>query len=79
MPGRRYRLGVVHSGVQEEHDGHLIALRDPDNIQLEVSAPGSDFDEGLEQLRSTLHEPRILGWRTSQNAGYACSQPRRDS
>jgi catechol-2,3-dioxygenase len=55
------RLGVVHSGVQEEHEGHLIVLRDPDNIQLEVWAPGSKFDEGLERLRSQLNEPRTLG------------------
>ena len=47
------RLGVVNSGVQEESGGALIVLRDPDNIQIEVWAPGPGFDDGLERLRST--------------------------
>lgn len=47
------RLGIVNSGVQEESGGALIVLRDPDNIQIEVWAPGPGFDEGLETLRAT--------------------------
>jgi glyoxylase I family protein len=31
-------LGIAHSGIQEEIGGHLIAFRDPDNIQLELHA-----------------------------------------
>jgi catechol 2,3-dioxygenase-like lactoylglutathione lyase family enzyme len=33
-------LGVPHSGIQDEHGpaGPLIVLRDPDNIQLELTA-----------------------------------------
>ena len=33
-------LGVPHSGIQEEHGpaGPLIVLRDPDNIQLKLTA-----------------------------------------
>jgi catechol 2,3-dioxygenase-like lactoylglutathione lyase family enzyme len=50
------RLGVVNSGVQEESGGALIVLRDPDNIQIEVWAPGPGFAEGLERLRSTYDQ-----------------------
>ena len=32
-------LGVVHSEIKPSIMGDLIALRDPDNIQLEVYAP----------------------------------------
>lgn len=37
------RLGVPHSGVQEENGGPLITLRDPDNIQVELWAFDPDF------------------------------------
>jgi catechol 2,3-dioxygenase-like lactoylglutathione lyase family enzyme len=42
------RLGVVHSGVQEEQGGPLIVFRDPDNIQLELWA----LDPSLGAMRS---------------------------
>jgi catechol 2,3-dioxygenase-like lactoylglutathione lyase family enzyme len=44
--GRFDRLGVAHSGIQEENGGPLITLRDPDNIQIELWA----FDPSLVQL-----------------------------
>jgi glyoxylase I family protein len=34
-------LGVEHSEIKESPFGGLIVLRDPDNIQLEVFAPGT--------------------------------------
>ena len=42
------KLGIEHSGVQEEQGGPLIAFRDPDNIQLELWA----LDPGLGDRRS---------------------------
>jgi len=42
------RLGIEHSGVQEEQGGPLIVFRDPDNIQLELWA----LDPSLGDRRS---------------------------
>jgi hypothetical protein len=39
--GRLDALGVTHSGVQDvqgDRGGPLIVLRDPDNIQIELTA-----------------------------------------
>jgi catechol 2,3-dioxygenase-like lactoylglutathione lyase family enzyme len=35
--------GVPHSGIKDMPYGSLVVFRDPDNIQLELFALGSDF------------------------------------
>jgi glyoxylase I family protein len=34
-------LGIQHGGIAEDHLGHALAFRDPDNIALEFWAPRS--------------------------------------
>jgi glyoxylase I family protein len=48
------RVGVAHSGIQDENGGPLIVFRDPDNIQLELWAFDWDLVEQAPLDRSTI-------------------------